>query len=102
MGRRYNNVSVYGRSVTYLGTLNVPSIWGKNTMASSASNDAGIGPDGVAAQQMCCEQLSQINEYVKRLADIMNQLNVKKSVPTANERLDLLVSEIAAQISEQK
>jgi hypothetical protein len=46
--------------------------------------------------------LSQINAYVKRLADIMNQLNVKKSVPTANERLDLLVSEIGARISEQK
>jgi len=102
MGRRYNNVSVYGRSVNYLGSLNIPSIWGKNTMASSASNDANLGPDGVAAQQMCCEQLSQINAYVKRLADILNQLNTKKSVPTADQRLDLLVSEIGARISEQK
>jgi hypothetical protein len=88
--------------VNYLGSLNIPSIWGKNTMASSASNDANLGPDGVAAQQMCCEQLSQINAYVKRLADILNQLNTKKSVPTADQRLDLLVSEIGARISEQK
>ena len=102
MSRRYNSVSIYGTSVAYLGSLNIPSIWGKNTMATATSSDANIGPEGVAAEQMCCTQLNQINTYVKRLTDILDQLNSAKSVPTADERLILLISEISAQMDDEK
>lgn len=95
MGR--TSIPIYGALVSTLGTGQTPAIWG-NVGTGTGSSITESQAILAASQQVCCDQLETIDAYVKRLTNIIIQLNIGKSVTTAVERLDLIESDIRSRL----
>ena len=95
MGR--TSIPIYGALVSTLGTGQTPAIWGNlgTGTGTSITQSQEILAD---SQKVCCDQLETIDAYVKRLTNIIKQLNIGKSVETAVERLDLIESDIRSRL----
>lgn len=121
MPRRTNTKPVYGAPVATLGSGATPSIWGflsqKQTGIYGAAGDPNQSPDpatieaaiAAALEAQCCidaanycEQFAAIDTYMKRLTNILTQLHFEKSVPTTDQRLDLIASDIRARIAKSQ
>lgn len=87
------------------GSGGTPNIWGGirtisgNSTGSMSSISMGPKTQQFAENSSCCKEISAIDAYILRLTGILRQLNNAKSIPIADERLDLITSDIKARIA---
>jgi hypothetical protein len=48
----------------------------------------------------CCSQITEIDGYVKRIVSILNQVNARGDIETADQRFGLLISTLTARLGQ--
>lgn len=48
----------------------------------------------------CCKQMTEIDGYIKRIVSIMNQVNARGDISTADQRFDLLISTLTSRLGQ--
>jgi hypothetical protein len=96
MGRSTISRPIYGVLSTKIGLPGsgiTQPIWG------APRYDTASPPPVVEETTICCDEMTAIDGYVKRITNILTQLNTGRSIPTADQRLDLMTSDITARIA---
>lgn len=101
MGRSAISRPVYG---VFTAKIGLPGSGATQPIWGAPRYDAGmtiisLPPPVVDDTTICCDEMTAIDGYVKRITNILTQLNTGKSIPTADQRLDLMTSDITAKIA---